>query len=90
MARGQGTTTKQMQDATKGAHYVWVNGHLDYPRALAQKIGRQDLVIVSPEFFSGVRWMGFSFKGIVLDHATDLNDSQWQAYDRACSCIRPE
>ena len=81
-----------MQGAPNGAHYVWVNNSLSYPKALAAKLGRDDLIIVSPNFFRSDRWLGIEIKGIVLDHATDLGssgDGLWENYRRACERIRP-
>ena len=48
MTRRDGKTTKQMQEAPHGALYLWVNGHLGYPKQLARTLGREDLVIISP------------------------------------------
>lgn len=77
--RGDGSTTRQMKDAPKGAHFVWVNSLIDYPKALAKKIGREDLVIVSPSFLSDNRWRGLRFSGLVIDHAAPLDHRQNEA-----------
>lgn len=44
--RQTGRTTKQMERAANGAVFVWINDSLDYPKALARKIGRADLEII--------------------------------------------
>ena len=89
MARGDGTTTRQMQKAAHGAVFVWVHYALSYPRHLAKKIGRDDLKIVSPEFFSRDYWRGQEFSEIVIDHACYLNDEQYRNYQRAMTRVRP-
>lgn len=76
-----------MQRAERGAHFVWVNDQLHYPRELAEKIGRDDLKIVSPDFFSKDRWRGIQFTEIVIDHAAYLNDEQHRNYHYAVTAM---
>lgn len=79
--RGTGRTTKQMQDAPKGAIYVWVNQHLGWPRDLAHHLGCDDLQIVSPTWLERMgNWAGRSITGLVLDHAAELSDRQYAGY----------
>ena len=66
--RGTGRTTRQMEGAPAGALYVWCNGHLEYPKHLARKLGRDDLKIVSPEHYK-VTSRGRDVGSVVLDHA---------------------
>lgn len=87
MARGEGTTTKQMEAAPKGAVFVWCNGHTDYAVRLARKIGRDDLRVVSPAWLED-RWLGLELAGIVVDHAAQLTDRQWDEYQRALVRVR--
>lgn len=68
--RGDGKTTRQIQDAPRDAIFVWCNANLAYPRRLALLLGRTDLRIETPIFFSTERWRGLS-KDVVLDHAFD-------------------
>lgn len=57
-----------MTNANKGAVFAWPNHHLQYPRMLAESIGRTDLKIVSaPSVFSQGNWRGGM--DIVVDHA---------------------
>jgi hypothetical protein len=78
-----------MVEAAKGAVFVWVNSHFNYPRALAKRIGREDLVIVSPSFLDDDhRWRGRVFTGIVVDHAAFLNDREHENYMRALANVR--
>lgn len=72
MDRGTGATTQQMQDTPKGAVFVWCNNRLEYPRALARKIGRDDLSIVSPYWLER-GWAGQKFTDLVVDHACSLS-----------------
>lgn len=89
MARGEGTTTTQMRNSPKRAVFVWVNSHLDYPKRLAAKLGREDLEIVSPNWLSTAQWIGRTFPALVLDHACDLTAEQWHSWNRALSRVRP-
>ena len=75
--RGRGRTTAQMLAAPAGAVYVWCNGHIGYPHALAKELKRSDLRIVSPTdvergYLKGLR------KPVVVDHAAAplLTDKQ--------------
>lgn len=81
--RGTGITTEQMKKAPKDAIYVWVNHHFDYPRALARKLGRDDLRVVSPSFLEPFRTDGL-LRSIVLDHATILTRRQCEEYEAHC------
>ena len=76
MARQIGTTTKQMEGAPVGAVFVWVHGNLTYPKTLAREIGREDLEIVGPSWFSGGRWRNREITGLIVDHACWLTEEQ--------------
>jgi hypothetical protein len=80
MTRQTGVTTQQMQEAPRGALYVWCNASTDYARKLAQRIKRPDLVIRSP------RWLvdnadGYTPTAVVVDHAACLTPQQQYALD---------
>lgn len=60
-------TTRQMQAAPHGALYVWRNGSLHHPMALATTLGRNDLRIVAPEHFAGGHGDTIQQR-IVIDH----------------------
>ena len=91
MKRGTGRTTKQMQDAPKGAVFVWCNSNIAWPRDLARKIGREDIEIVRPSWLEGESFMGRRMSGVILDHATGpmLNHRQWIGLDRARHFVEP-
>ena len=74
--RDDGTTTRQMQAATRGAVFVWGNSQIGYPKGLAKHIGREDLKIVSPSWLED-RWRGLKLTGVMVDHAATLTDQQW-------------
>lgn len=78
--RGTGRTTKQMLEAPHGAVYVWVNGALHYPKDLAHRAGRKDLVIVAPAWMEGDRWRGIHAPDVILDHAASLNPRMWELF----------
>ena len=87
--RGTGRTAKQIHDAPKGAIYVWVNQHLGYPRDLAANLGRNDLQIVSPMYLDYIdKLAGRTITGIVLDHAADLTNRQYDNYRLALTRVR--
>lgn len=73
--RQTGRTTRQMQGAPLGAIFVWVSSQLDYPKEIARKIGREDLVIVSPGEICR-HCYGKPISGIVVDHAARLTSSE--------------
>src|SRR5947207_1411596 len=75
-SRGTGLTTRQMRSAPNGAIFVWVNGHLSYPRDIARHLGRSDLEIVAPSWLEGHHWRGRYLSGLVIDHACALTHAQ--------------
>ena len=79
--RGNGATTRQIENAPHGAVFVWCNGDLSYPKHIAHKLGRGDLEIVSPLWLeSPQRWAGRILKGVVIDHACLMTDKQFKGY----------
>lgn len=78
--RQTGRTTREMQIAPKNAVYVWCNSRIDYPRALARAIGREDLVIRPLSWLTMQSVAGHKFSGIALDHAMpQLSDDSYRA-----------
>lgn len=82
-----GTTTRQMEEAPKGAVFIWCNGDLKYPRRLAHDIGREDLQIKAPTWLED-RWRGLEITGLVVDHAASLTHNQLDGYLRAITRVR--
>jgi hypothetical protein len=76
-----------MQAAPLDAVFIWCNSRLDYPQALARKLGRTDLKIVSPSWLE-LGWRGRELSGIVRDHASDWNDEQWRRFHFALAMVR--
>lgn len=76
-----GITTQQMRNAPIGSLYIWCNGILDYPRKLAEEIGRGDLDFRSPGWMSRGAWYGREYSGVVLDHAAHLTQEQMQMFE---------
>ena len=66
--RGTGKTTRQMLGAPLGSHFIWCNGTLSYPAALARKLGRSDLKIHRPSDLRSGRLRGVDPALIVVDH----------------------
>ncbi len=79
-SRQTGVTTKQMQDAPQGAIYVWLNSQLNYPRKLAEHLGRRDLVIVPAACVNLGTVVGRRERvSMVADHATRWTDGMFDA-----------
>jgi hypothetical protein len=88
MARGDGETTRQMQEAPQGAVFVWCNDSLDYPRHVAAKVGRTDLQIVRPGWLDYEKWRGLELTGLVVDHAISLAGARRRQYTEALTRVR--
>lgn len=87
--RGTGKTTRAMLAAPQNAVFVWVNHHLDYPKALAAFLKRDDLQIVSPNWLiDEQRWMAKTFTALVLDPDTRLDNRQWEKWHMAKHRVR--
>ncbi|MGE0329736.1 MAG: hypothetical protein AB7P37_03475 [Ramlibacter sp.] len=77
--RQAGATTQQMMAAPIGAIFVWCNGRLDYPRALAMHLQREDLEIVAPYWLTRHTARTARPRSMVIDHAARLTGEQMQA-----------
>lgn len=87
MERLSGSTTRQMEDAPQNAIFIWCNSDTYYPKRLAEKLGRKDLRIKSPDWLD-YGWRGLYLSGVILDHAVNLTRSQWQGYWAAKSRVK--
>lgn len=67
--RGDGTTTRQMQDAPIGSLYIVGAGPPQYYYELAKRLSRTDLKIVGPDYLDSGAWRGLKLRGITIDHA---------------------
>ncbi len=67
-SRQAGVTTRQIEAAPHGAVFIWVTGDVNYPRAIAVRLGRDDLEFVAPSFLECGRALG-STKKVCVDHA---------------------
>lgn len=77
MERRSGSTTSQLKNAPLGAAFVWVNGDLHYPRKLAESLGRKDLRMFSPGSVGNGALRGLRLPAVIVDHAADLTERQW-------------
>lgn len=75
-----------MEEAPKGAIFVWCNRHVDYAWALAKKLGREDLQIRDPSWLEH-RWRGLKLTGVVVDHAARLTNEQWDGFQGALARV---
>jgi len=73
-------TTRQMQSAPIGSTFVWCNKYVAYPTALAQKLGRCDLVIRPLSWLKIKNVLGRRII-IVVDHAARLDNTGYDALD---------
>lgn len=87
--RGSGVTKSQLESLPLHGVFVWCNDRLEYPRALAQSIGRLDIHIVSPGWLEDDRWRGMKMTGLHIDHAANLTDNQWEGYGQAIMMVQP-
>lgn len=81
--RGCGKSSTLMQSAPQGSLYIWPNSQLDYPKQLAQHLGRGDLVIVNQYNLTENTLRAKNWPGIAIDHAANLNDRQKQWVSQA-------
>jgi len=66
-----------MSAAPLGAVFVWLNSNLFYPKALAAKLGRDDLEVRPLSWLNvrNTRGRRFNYSEVVVDHAV-LFDSE--------------
>lgn len=83
--RQSGRTTRQIEQAPARAIFVCPTRAIDYTKALAHYLGRPDLKIVGPYFFSAAQGVvgrdASNTTGVIVDHATldSLHHDQRQA-----------
>jgi hypothetical protein len=87
--RQTGKTTRQMQALPTGAVFVWVSNNLDYPKALARHLRRDDLQVVGPGWLTSGAWHGVELAGLDLDHAAALDGRQLEHYRKASERVQP-
>jgi hypothetical protein len=79
--RRHGFTTLQMQQAPKGALFIWpVSGSIGYAKDLAKHLGRDDLRIMSGSVLDNraEKLRGFRVPAIVLDHACEPTGAEYE------------
>lgn len=67
-----------MANAPIGAVFVWVNADFARPLALAKKLGRVDLDIISPTRAGNGYLRGRLIPAVVVDHAARLSPRQFR------------
>lgn len=71
--RQSGRTSRQLERAPRYAVFVWsVLASRDYAVKLASSIGRDDIMIVGPDWLISGRWRG-DMRPVVLDHACNTH-----------------
>jgi hypothetical protein len=91
--RGTGRTTDQIRAAPQGALFIWCGHDTHYPRMLAQREGRQDLLIVSRSALStnSERHRGAEYPAVVLDHwitECGMNVREMEAWEMLRTRVR--
>jgi len=79
--RGTGITTRQILGAPREAVFVWCNGHVIYPQALAKTLGRSDLEVRPLSWLQLRNVMGRTFTGVVVDHGAEIGDNERETLD---------
>ena len=81
--RGSGRTTGQMLEAPMGAVFVWCGSNLDYPRLLAERIGRTDLQLERLSWLLDYsRLAGRRIPAVIVDHAAEILPDVWETIVR--------
>ena len=76
--RRTGRTTRQIQAAKIDAVYIApTRAAVQYTENLARFLGRGDLHIVHREWLHSDKWRGITMNAVVLDHAIELNQREW-------------
>jgi hypothetical protein len=77
-----------MQAAPQGAVFIWCNSHIEYPKALARKIGRQDLRVERLSWLAYRNVAGLRVTGVVVDHAAKMDSEGLAALEYLRTRIR--
>jgi len=81
--RRAGKTTKQMLSAPHGSVFVWCNSNILYAKNLAKRLGRDDLIVVSPSRLErSNEHRGRRYSAVCVDHATELTLEQAENLER--------
>jgi len=86
---GSGRTTQQMKEAPPYSVFVWCDENLFYPKVIAERLGRGDLLIISPHQLETGYLRGRKLLAITVDHAAQLTNRQHDALMRDLKGDRP-
>ena len=70
-----GITTNQIIIAPKNSIYLWPNTNLEYPKMIAEKYNRKDIIFMPIYMFFRYHYHG-NIRYVVADHACSLNFEQ--------------
>lgn len=71
--RGSGRTTAQLLAIKPGGVFIWCNDLIHYPKALAKKLGREDIKIYPLCNLENThKFVGMKVSEIIVDHAATL------------------
>lgn len=83
---GTGRTTTQMQNAPRGAAFVWpVWTSINYAKGLARHLHRLDLTIITPSSLRNFRTGQYT--ALVVDHAVEFTRAEFHDFERVCSIL---
>lgn len=74
--RSTGKTTEQLQDAPKGAIFVWCNDNVMYAQDLRAHLKRNDITIMPLRWLDRCECAGN--RVVIVDHAAKLSERQYQ------------
>ena len=83
------STLHQMRHAPIGSLYVWCCDLLSYPEKLSQKIGREDLVIVSIDELDSDFLEGLNLD-LTIDHGTYVTRAQYALFEQYYHQLRKQ
>ena len=87
--RQTGRTTRQMQRLAKGGIFIWGNGRIDYPTALARSLGREDIAIKPLSWLTPHNLRGRIIEDLVVDHAVGpLTSDHCEALELAMIAVK--
>lgn len=73
--RQNGKTSTALLEAPQRCVYVCTAGAVRYTKELARKLGREDIIVVGPDWIRDQRYLGQDRARVSVDHA--LDGSSW-------------
>lgn len=77
--RRTGRTAEQLNNAPKGAVFVWCNDRIAYPRDLADSLERKDITVRPLSWLQKQYVIGIRPVHVIVDHAAELQKGHQDA-----------